>query len=140
MAGANVIYGLGMLELGITFDFAQFVIDNEIAEMVKYVVKGINVNDYNIATNIIKEVGIGGEFVSHEHTFKNFKTNQSNTSLFDRRMREGWQELGGKDLLERATEKAKQILETHKADPLPPGTETLMEEVIAAAAEEEGVS
>lgn len=129
-----------MLELGITFDFAQFVIDNEIAEMVKYVVKGIDVNDYNIATNIIKEVGIGGEFVSHEHTFKNFKTNQSNTSLFDRRMREGWQELGGKDLLERATEKAKQILETHQADPLPPGTETLMEEIIAAAAEEEGVS
>ena len=36
--------------------------------MVKYVVKGIDVNDYNIATNVIKDVGIGGEFVTHDHT------------------------------------------------------------------------
>ena len=58
LAGANVIYGLGMLELGITFDFAQLVIDNEIAEMIKHVVKGIDVNDYTMATNVIKEVGV----------------------------------------------------------------------------------
>ncbi|HED24136.1 MAG TPA: [trimethylamine--corrinoid protein] Co-methyltransferase, partial [Firmicutes bacterium] len=28
--GANLIYGAGMLELGVTFDFAQLLIDNEI--------------------------------------------------------------------------------------------------------------
>lgn len=139
MAGANLIYGLGMLELGITFDFAQLVIDNEIAEMVKYVVKGIDVNDYNMATNVIKDVGIGGEFVTHDHTFDNFKTAQSNTILFDRSMRETWEMMGGKDLLERATEKAKWVLENHKPDPLPAGTEALMEDLIAEAAEEEGV-
>jgi len=33
LAGANVIYGLGMLEMGITFDLAQLVLDNEIAEI-----------------------------------------------------------------------------------------------------------
>ncbi len=139
MAGANLIYGLGMLELGITFDFAQLVIDNEIAEMVKYVVKGIDVNDYNIATNVIKDVGIGGEFVTHDHTFANFKTAQSNSILFDRSMRETWEMMGGKDLLERATEKAKWVLENHKPEPLPAGTEALMEDLIAEAAEEEGV-
>ncbi|MBQ6811093.1 MAG: trimethylamine methyltransferase family protein, partial [Firmicutes bacterium] len=49
LAGANVIYGLGMLELGITFDFGQLVIDNEIAMMIKHVVNGIEINDYNMA-------------------------------------------------------------------------------------------
>lgn len=140
LAGANVIYGLGMLELGITFDFAQLVIDNEIAEMIKYVIKGIDVTDYNMATNVIKEVGVGGEFVTHDHTFANFKTAQSNTTLFDRRMREGWEDMGGKDLLERATEKAKWVLENHKPDPLPAGTDKLMEDLIAQAAEEEGLN
>ena len=90
LAGANVIYGLGMLELGITFDFAQLVIDNEIAEMIKHVVKGIDVNDYTMATNVIKEVGVGKEFVTNMHTFDNFRKVQSSTTLFDRRMREGW--------------------------------------------------
>ena len=98
-----------MLELGITFDFAQLVIDNEIAEMIKHVVKGIDVNDYTMATNVIKEVGVGKEFVTNMHTFDNFRKVQSSTTLFDRRMREGWEEMGGKDLLERATEKAKYI-------------------------------
>ena len=34
LAGANVIYGSGMLEMGITFDLAQLVLDNEIAGMI----------------------------------------------------------------------------------------------------------
>lgn len=139
LAGANVIYGLGMLELGITFDFAQLVIDNEIAEMIKYVVKGIDVTDYNMATDVIKRVGIGGEFVTDDHTFANFKTAQSNTTLFDRSMRETWEMMGGNDLLERATTKAKWVLENHKPEPLPAGTEALMEDLIAEAEEEEGL-
>jgi trimethylamine--corrinoid protein Co-methyltransferase len=139
LAGANVIYGLGMLEMGITFDFAQLVIDNEIAEMIKYAVRGIDISDYNMATEVIKEVGIGGEFVTHGHTFDNFRTAQSHSELFDRGMREGWATMGGKDLLERATEKAKWVLENHKPDPLPPGSEAFMEDIIAEAAEEEGV-
>lgn len=125
--------------MGITFDFAQLVIDNEIAEMVKYIVKGIDISDYNMATNVIKEVGIGGEFVTHEHTYDNFRTAQSHSTLFNRAMRESWMAAGGKDLLEAATEKAKWVLENHKPDPLPSGAAELMEDIIAEAAAEEGV-
>lgn len=139
MAGANIIYGLGMLELGITLDFAQLVIDNEIAAMIKWAVKGIQVSDYEMAVNVIKDVGVAGEFVTHQHTYDNFKTGQSNTRLFDRQMRESWEALGGKDLLERATEKAKFILENHKPDPLPEGTADFMAEIIQEAQEEEGL-
>ena len=42
LAGANLIYGMGMLELGVTFSFAQLVIDNEIARMCKRVVQGVS--------------------------------------------------------------------------------------------------
>ncbi len=139
MAGANIIYGLGMLELGITLDFAQLVIDNEIAAMIKWAVKGIQVSDYEMAVNVIKDVGVAGEFVTHQHTYDNSKTGQSNTRLFDRQMREGWEALGGKDLLERATEKAKFILENHKPDPLPDGTADYMAEIIKEAQDEEGL-
>ena len=35
LAGANLIYGLGMIESGMTFDFGQLVMDDEIARMIK---------------------------------------------------------------------------------------------------------
>lgn len=139
LAGANVIYGLGMLELGITFDFAQLVIDNEIAEMIKHVVRGIDVDDYNMAVDVIKEVGIGGEFVTSMHTFENYKKVQTDPKIFDRRMRESWEALGSKDVLERAKEEAKYILENHKPDPLPAGTEKMLEDMVAEGEEELGL-
>jgi trimethylamine--corrinoid protein Co-methyltransferase len=39
LAGANLIYGLGMLEMGMTISFGQMVMDNEFAGMIKYLVR-----------------------------------------------------------------------------------------------------
>ncbi|NIO04388.1 MAG: Trimethylamine methyltransferase MttB, partial [Proteobacteria bacterium] len=57
LAGANLIYGLGMLEMGMTLSFAQLVMDNEFARMIKHVVKGIPVNDETLAVDVIREIG-----------------------------------------------------------------------------------
>lgn len=119
MAGANIIYGLGMLEMGITIDYAKLVMDNEFAGMIKKAVSGIEVNEETLATEVIKQVGAGGEFVSHEHTFRHFKTEQSLSKLIDRRMPEDWLAKGGKDLTERANEVAKDLLENYTPEPLP---------------------
>ena len=53
LAGANLIYGPGMIESGVTFDCAQFVMDNEIARMIKHVVGGIRVDDETLAVEDI---------------------------------------------------------------------------------------
>ncbi len=47
--------------------------------------------------------------------------------------------MGGKDLLLRATEKAKDILENHKPDPLPEGSAAFMANIIKEAEREEGL-
>ena len=49
LAGANVIYGLGNTETGVTMDYGQMVMDNELAEMVKFTLQGIPVNDETLA-------------------------------------------------------------------------------------------
>ncbi|KUK37125.1 MAG: hypothetical protein PWQ99_573 [Clostridia bacterium] len=139
LGGANLIYGLGMLELGVTFDFAQMVIDNEIARMINRVLQGIPVNDDTLAVDLIKEVGSSGEFVTKEHTFKNFRKEQSQSKLIDRRMRDAWLEKGGKDLTARAYEEAIHILETHKPEPLPPGVPEKIREIVEEAEEEYGL-
>ena len=112
-----MIYGMGMLELGITFDLTQLVIDNEIAKMVRVAVRGIEVNDETIALEAIKQVGPGGNFLSAEHTLRHMKE-QSHSKLIDRKMRESWESSGSKDMVERAHEELLSILKNHKPEPL----------------------
>ncbi|CAA7603417.1 trimethylamine-corrinoid protein Co-methyltransferase [Acididesulfobacillus acetoxydans] len=118
LAGANLIYGAGMLELGITFDYAQMLMDNEMARMVKQAVRGIRVSDETLAVDVVKEVGTAGNFISQDHTFTHMRT-QSQSKLIDRRMRENWLAEGGKDFTERAYAEAISILENHRPEPLP---------------------
>ncbi len=138
MAGANLIYGLGMIEMGMTIDFGQLVMDNEFAKMIKLVVNGIPVNDETLAVDIIHEVGVGKDFLSHEHTFNHMRE-QSQPELIDRTMREDWEAAGGTDLYERSLEKARHILETHKPDPLPENVLKDIRSIVEEAEAELGV-
>ena len=95
LAGANLIYGLGMLELGVTFSYAQLVIDNEIAGMCKRVVQGVKVTDDTLAVELIKKVGAGKDFLAQKHTRAYMGPEQSKVNLIDRRMRGAWMKRGG---------------------------------------------
>jgi trimethylamine--corrinoid protein Co-methyltransferase len=118
LAGANLIYGLGMIESGQTLDYGQLVMDNEFAQMIKQVVAGIRVDDTTLAVDVINEVGPFGDFLSHEDTYKHMR-GQSMSKLIDRRVREDWAADGSTDIHQRATEEARRILETHTPAPLP---------------------
>jgi trimethylamine--corrinoid protein Co-methyltransferase len=118
LAGANMIYGLGMLESGITFDYAQLVLDCEFARMIKHTVSGIPVNDDSLAVDVIDEIGPFGDFLSHSHTFDGMRS-QSRPEIIDRRGRGMWESDGATDSYTRALNKVKTIIETHEPDPLP---------------------
>jgi len=118
LAGANMMYGLGMIESGITFDFAQLVLDCEMARMIKHTIQGIPVNDDTLALDVIKEVGPFGEFLTHKHTFDGMR-NQSRSEFIDRRTRDVWKTAGAIGSYDRAMEKARYILENHTPQPLP---------------------
>jgi len=135
LAGANLIYGLGMLESGVTFDFGQLVVDNEIARMIKQCVRGIQVTDETLAVEDIAAVGSFGDFLSLDSTYKHMRE-QSQTESIDRRVREQWEETGSITMYERACEKARFILETHAPDPLPEGVAEALRAVVLEAEDE----
>ena len=138
MAGANLIYGLGMIEMGMTIDYGQMVMDNEFARMIKYLVQGIPVNDETLAVDVIKEIGVGKDFLSHASTYKHMRT-QSQPKLIDRRMREDWQAAGSTDIYQRALEEARYILENHKPDPLPDDVLAAIRSIVEEAEAELGI-
>ena len=119
LAGADMIYGPGMLESGITFDLAQLTLDCEFARMIKHTVNGFPVNKETIALNVIQEIGPFGDFLSHTHTFQHMRE-QSRAEIIDRRMRSAWEMDGAMDSYTRALHRVRYILENHFPEPLAP--------------------
>jgi len=136
MAGANVIYGLGNTETGVTMDYGQMVMDNEFAGLIKFTVGGIPVSDETLAVDVIREVGPGKDFLSHEHTFQHMKTAQTYPKLVDRKIRDQWEKDGSKTIHDRSWEKALEIIENHKPVPLPEDVRKGMREIVLEAEEE----
>jgi trimethylamine--corrinoid protein Co-methyltransferase len=119
LAGANLIYGAGMLEAGMTFSFGQLVIDDEIAAMVKRIVNGVCLEDELMGVDLIKKVGIGHDFLAQRHTLKHLETEQVQATIIDRRMRGAWEKKGSKSLIQSANQKAAELLKTHETKSLP---------------------
>jgi len=109
LAGANLIYGSGMIESGVTFDCGQFVMDNEFARMIKHCVGGIPVSDETLAVDDIAQVGAFGDFLSLDATLRHMRE-LSQPEFLDRRVREDWVERGSSDLHARCLAKAREVL------------------------------
>jgi trimethylamine--corrinoid protein Co-methyltransferase len=130
LSGANIVYGAGSLESGLTFDFAKLIMDAEQIRQIFKMLRGIEINDDTLAIDVIDEVGPGGEFLTHRHTFDTMRS-ISRTDLFDRRNRETWLEnTHGLDLTERAYQRALELMARHQPLPLPAGAAEEMGAII----------
>jgi trimethylamine--corrinoid protein Co-methyltransferase len=125
-----MIYGVGMLDSALTWDYASALLQNEFLDMVFKVVEGIRVSEANIAYDVIKDVGPGGEFITHDHTYKNFRR-LSRTKLMNRNTRESWEEAGSPDIVELAYEKSLDILNNYKPTPRPEKVQKELDRIYA---------
>jgi len=118
LAGANLIYGAGMIESGVTFDCGQLVMDNEFARMIKHVVAGIPVDDETLAVEDIAKVGAFGDFLSLDATLKHMRE-LSQPEVLDRRVREDWEARGSRDLYATCVEKARDVIREYVPEQVP---------------------
>jgi trimethylamine--corrinoid protein Co-methyltransferase len=138
LAGANLIYGLGMLESGVTFDYGQLLMDCEFARLIKFTIGGIPVTDELLMTDDIHAVGSSGDFLSLDSTYKYMRA-QSKPKLIDRRVREEWAAGGSTDLHERATDEARRLLETYAPEPLSPEVLAALRDIVETTEKELGI-
>ena len=118
LAGANLIYGVGMLDSALTWDYASAYLQNEFIDMVLRVVNGIQISEESLAMDVIRDVGPAGEFITHEHTYRHFKQ-LSNPKLMNRDNRENWEAAGALDIAEVAYAKSLDILKNYRPKPRP---------------------
>ena len=129
-----MIYGVGMLDSGMTWDYAQAVMQNEMVRMIVKAVEGIPISDELMALDVIESVGPGGEYITHPHTYDNMQQ-QSQVELFDRNTREAWEASGSKNIVDESYAKALHILKNHVPDPLSDAVQTSLNEIFAEAEE-----
>jgi len=100
----------GLLEALKVFDFAKAVIDDEIAQMLKRLKRGVEFSEENLALDVIKKIGPAGSFIVEPHTMKNMKKAALLTKLSDRDTRTQWQKNGALDTHARAMLRVRDIL------------------------------
>ncbi|NQU09959.1 trimethylamine methyltransferase family protein [bacterium] len=119
LAGTNFIHlSLGMMEQMLLAAYEQVVIDNEIIGSAFRIVRGVEVDDELIGLDTIKEVGIGGNYLDAEHTVRHLRSQVWIPQIANRDRYETWMAAGGKDLRQRANDRARQILQDHHPKPL----------------------
>jgi trimethylamine--corrinoid protein Co-methyltransferase len=122
LVGGNMIHDVGYLEQGLTSSMEMMVASDEIIDMVKRILRGIPVTDETKALDVMDDVGPGGHYLDHDHTYERFKTEIWRPDLTDRLNWENWENAGSKTYRDRVHERVIEILETE--------TEPLMDEAM----------
>lgn len=132
LGGGNLIHDVGYIESGMTASYDQLVSMNEVAGLVKRFMRGIELSSETLALDVIDQVGPGGHFLEHPHTYQNFRQNWV-PELFDRAARDDWETEGRLSLADKASAKVRNILETHQPEPLSGGITEALDAVIQQA-------
>jgi len=119
MSGANYIHDIaGLMETDLTVSYEKLVMDNEILGMCQRVLRGIEVDDETLATDLIIEKGPGKDFLTEEHTVKHMRSEFFIPKLANRGKRENFKP--GSDALSRAKEFVQKIREEKRKSHLEP--------------------
>ena len=126
-----------MTESGVTFDPAQFVLDNEYARLIKFAVRGVEVNDQTLLVDDIIAVGAHKDYLSLDSTLARMRE-PSTSQLLDRRVREDWEADGGHEVNAKAQAKAVEILDSHRPEPVDPDALAQVRAIVDKADRERG--
>lgn len=132
LCGANLIHDVGYLDCAMTGSLEFVVFNNDLIGWLMRYLRKMEINEDTLALDLIHEIGPDGTFLDAEHTFNHVRE-EWQPSLLDRLDYHRWADQGGRTVRERANEKVREILASHRAEPLP---EDVIQKLNAYAAEE----
>ncbi|MCG8642212.1 MAG: trimethylamine methyltransferase family protein [Desulfobacterales bacterium] len=130
LAGVNYMtQSIGGMDMGLSVSYRKIMIDHEMLGSVIRCLEGIRVDEEALAYEVVKNLGPGGTFLAHMHTFKNFKKEHFIPELADVESYSIWNEKGRKSLEDKAREQVEDILKNHKPAPLPKSVTAELDEM-----------
>ena len=136
LSGADTFGHLGICGADQAASLHQLVVDNEIISYIKRLLKGFCVDEDTLALEVIKRIGIGGNFLTDEHTLTHLREEIWVPQLLNRDNWDQWWSLGHKSLSEVAWEKKNYLLSTHEQPSLDSDLEKEIDFIVKTARRE----
>jgi len=86
------------------------VLDNVMLGATERFRRGIEVNETTLAMEAIREVGFGGDFLSHEHTLTHYRAENRYDTVWGRTIRDKWERAGRQTAEDKARQAVAGIL------------------------------
>jgi trimethylamine--corrinoid protein Co-methyltransferase len=118
LSGLNLIHDVGYLGAGMICSPEMLVMGDEICGMTRHFLRGITINSDTLATEVIDQMGPGGNYLQAPHTFTHFKKETWFPKLMERHYHDKWVEKGKPTTQDHVREKLAKIMDTHHPVPL----------------------
>jgi len=139
LAGADTFGHCGICGTDHAGSLVWLYLDNEVMEYVRRIVRGFEVNADTLATEVVRQVGPGGNFLAEEHTVEHFRKELwLPGTAWTRESWDAWAGGGKRSMAERIKDEVKRILDSHKPEPLQPETAKQVDSIVKAAKRELG--
>jgi trimethylamine---corrinoid protein Co-methyltransferase len=130
-----ILHSAGILGSYISMSFEKFLIDEEYCGMVRRLLRPINLSDEAIDLEMIKTVGIGGQYLTQPKTFKLCRTEFYMTDFFNRQNYAGWKAGGAQRIDQVAKNRLSQRMVAYEKPSIDPDVEVALSAYIAARKE-----
>jgi trimethylamine--corrinoid protein Co-methyltransferase len=117
-SGANFVHDVGYVESAMTGSLEQLVMCDELIGLARYIARGIRVDSETLALEAIREARETGEYLTLDHTVRNFREQFWFPRLMDRRRWGEWVKAGRKTMGDRVRDMLHGLLKERHAEPL----------------------
>jgi len=134
LSGADIVNGLGLLDSSQLLSLEQMVLDDEAFRGLRRVAQGFETDAERLMTELVAEVGPGGNFLGKRATLAYLKAGEHfEPRLGQRGSWDAWSRRGRTELAT-ARDRVETLLAEHVVPPLPAETERAIDQVLERAA------
>ena len=126
-----ILDSAGVLSSYMAMSFEKFLIDEEMCGIIRKLIKPIDFSDEAIDVEMIKTVGIGGQYLTQPKTFKLCRTEFYMSDFFSRQNFAGWKSAGSKRIDQAAADRLSQRLAAYEKPAIDPDVEKALTDYIA---------
>ncbi len=129
--GSNLImHSCGMMGYYISMNFEKFLVDEELCGMVRCLLKPIEINADSIDVEAIKRVGIGGEYLTEDKTYRLCRKEFHQADLFICQDYKTWAADGCRRIEDVAQSTLSKRLATYEKPKIEPEVERVLSEYV----------
>lgn len=124
-----VLHAGGILESYMSFSLEKLIIDDEICGMVRRFIKPTVIDDEALAVQLIHEVGPGGQYLTTDHTYLNFRKEFWQPTMSNRDTYDQWRLNGSVPMLTQAEKRVNEVIDNYEVPQLDPSIDRKLKEM-----------